>query len=151
MHSPLSATLTPFNSDFPSFWILIVSGLMILPKNAMMLNKLSTWLKKNISLWEYYEQKADFPLWCFWPSNDLQVTIINDQSERVPLPNLKNKKLHILIPHVLQLSVYNRSYGEKCYPYSPIFSPELTRYWMRIVIFQPLSRPSIVISLFLGY
>ena len=67
MHSPLSTTLTPFNSDFPSFWILIVSGLMILPKNAMMLNKLSTWLRKNISLWEYPEQKADFHLWRFWP------------------------------------------------------------------------------------
>ena len=42
---------------------------------------------------------------------DLQMTFkrpfSNDQSERVPLPNLKNKKLHILIPHLLQLSEYN--------------------------------------------
>ena len=38
---------------------------------------------------------------------DLQMTFLNDQSERVPLPNLKNKKLHILIPHLLQLSEYN--------------------------------------------
>ena len=53
---------------------------------------------------------------------------VNDQSERVPLPNLKNKKLHILIPNLLQLSVYNRSYGEICYPYPTILSPELTRY-----------------------
>ena len=48
---------------------------MILPKNAIMLNKLSTWFEKNISLWEYYEKKADFHL-CdvfdlIWPSNDL--------------------------------------------------------------------------------
>ena len=39
-----------------------------------------------------------------WPS---LVTFLNDQSERVPLPNLKNEKLHILIPHLLQLSEYN--------------------------------------------
>ena len=93
-------------------------------------------------------------LWCFvliWPSNDLQVTFLNDQSGRVPLPNLKNKKLHILIPHLLQMSVYNQSYGEKCYPYPPILSPKLTRYWMCIFIFQPLSRPSIVIFLSLEY
>ena len=62
VHSHLSTTLTPFNSDVPFFRILIVSGLMILPQNAMMLNRLSTCFKKNISLWEYYERKADFHL-----------------------------------------------------------------------------------------
>ena len=75
VQSHLSTTLTPFNSDFPFFGILIVSGLMILFQNAMMLNKLSSWFMKNISLWEYHEQKADFHL-CdvfdlIWPSNDL--------------------------------------------------------------------------------
>ena len=64
----------------------------------------------------------------FLTSYDLQVTFLNDQSGRVPLPNLKNKNLHILIPHLLHLSVYNQSYGEKCYPYPTILSPELTRY-----------------------
>ena len=155
VHSHLSTTLTPFNSDVPFFKTLIPSGLMILPQNAMMLNKLSTWFKKNISLWKYYDQKADFHI-CdvfdlIWPSNDLKMTFSNDQSGRIPLPNLKNKKLHIWIPHLLQLSVYNQSYGEKCYPYPTILSPEMTRYWMCIVIFQPLSRPSIVTSLSLEY
>ena len=75
VHSHLSTTLTPFNSDVSFFKTLFLSGLMILSKNAMILNKLSTWLKKNISQWEFYEQKADFHL-CdvfdlIWPSNDL--------------------------------------------------------------------------------
>ena len=72
-------------------------------------------------------KKPIFIFVMFLTSFDLQMTF-NDQSGRVPLPNLKNKKLHILIPHLLQLSVYNQSYGEKCYPYPPILSPELTRY-----------------------
>ena len=63
---------------------------------------------------------------------DLQMIFVNDQWERVVLPNLRYKMLHILIPHLLQLAEYNWSYGEKCYPYSPILSPELTRYWMCI-------------------
>ena len=151
VHSHLSITLSPFNSDFPFFRILILSGFMILPKNATMLNILSTWFKKNISLRKYYEQNADFHLYdvfdLIWPSNDLQMTFVNDQSERDPISKLKNKMLHSLIPHLLQLSEYNWSYGEKCYTYPPILSPDLTRYWMCIVIFQPLSHPSIVISL----
>ena len=52
VHSHLSTTLTPFNSDFIFFGILIVSGLMFLSDNAMMLNELSTWFMKNISLWK---------------------------------------------------------------------------------------------------
>ena len=47
VQSHLSTTLTPFNSDVPFFKTLILSGLMILPQNAMMLNKLSTWFKKK--------------------------------------------------------------------------------------------------------
>ena len=38
---------------------------------------------------------------------DLQMTFVNDQRERVVLPNLRNKMLHILIPHLLQLAEYN--------------------------------------------
>ena len=74
VHSHLSTTLTPFNSDVPFFKTLILSGLMILPKNVMMLNELSTWFKKNISLWKYYEWKADFYLCDVLTSFDLQMT-----------------------------------------------------------------------------
>ena len=122
-------------------------------KNKMLHISIPHLLKLSEYNWSYGKKCYPYPpiLSCFWPSNDLQMSFVNDQSGRVPLPNLKNKKLHILIPHLLQLSVYNQSFGEKCYPYPPILSPELTRYWMCIVIFQPLSRPSIVISLSLEF
>ena len=115
VHSHLLTTRIPFHSDFPFFRILIVSVLMILPKMLICLrnHQLDLW---KILVYGNINKKQISTLVMLMTLFDLQMTFVNDQWEWVVLPNLRNKMLHILIPHLLQLTEYNLSYGEKCYP-----------------------------------
>ena len=56
--------------------------------------------RKILAYGNIMNKKQIFIFVTFLTSFDLQMTFLNDQSGRVPLPNLKNKKLHILIPHL---------------------------------------------------
>ena len=69
VHSHLSTTLTPFNSDVPFFRILIVSGLMILPKNDLreILIYGNTMNKKQIFISVPFLTSFDLQMTFRWP------------------------------------------------------------------------------------
>ena len=112
VHSHLLTTRIPFHSDFPFFRILIVSVLMIMPKMLICLrnHQLDLW---KILVYGNMNKKQISTLLMLMTLFDLQMTIVNDQWERVVLPNLM---LYILIPHLLQLAEYNWNYRENVIP-----------------------------------
>ena len=101
VHSHLSTTLTSSDSDFPSFRILIMSRLMILPKNAMLLKKLQLDLIKILDYGNIMNKRLIFIV-TFLTLFDL-LSLTNQTESHLQI--LKNEKLHILIPHLLQLSI----------------------------------------------